>query len=151
MNDDNANVNPDGLDDLVRTALQVERAPQQLARLEGFWQKQSRAHRRRRRTLCAAALAAERGFDLRSRCLLWPEQELTWESLDQPGSDPTAFSLAANDAIALVKRAVAGASDLGLDWRMDPVILKPAPQLVKLVRRSQELAAQMGPDSEEGD
>ncbi|MFG0335215.1 MAG: type I-U CRISPR-associated RAMP protein Csb1/Cas7u, partial [Maioricimonas sp. JB049] len=36
--------------------------------------------------LCAAALAAERGFDLRSRCVLWAPDAIGWELLGKPGS-----------------------------------------------------------------
>ncbi len=91
--------------------------------------------------LCAAALAAERGFDLRSRCLLWPTETMEWELLDRPGQTPERLALTADTAIAVLNEAVAEAEKLGLHWRTEPLVLTPAPQLVELVTKSQELAA----------
>lgn len=99
--------------------------------------------------LCAAALAAEKGFDLRSRCLLWPTDVMEWELLDRPGQPPSPVTLDADTAIGVLKRAVAEAGGLGLTWRTEPFVLKPAPQLVDLVEKSQALAAASG--AEEGD
>lgn len=96
--------------------------------------------------LCAAALAAEKGLDLRSRCLLWPEQELTWERLGRPGAVPQTCGLSADEAINLLTLACGNAAEKGLTWRTTPLTLKPAPQLIELVRRSQELAAKQGPE-----
>lgn len=94
--------------------------------------------------LCAAALAAENGFDLRSRCLLWPSETMIWELLAKPGETPAKGSLDGDSAIALLNEAVKVAEDLGLKWRTDPLILTPAPQLLELVRRSQVLASARG-------
>jgi len=91
--------------------------------------------------LCAAALAAEKGFDLRSRCLLWPAGRMDWKLLDHPGQTPATLMLAADDAIRLLNEAVQAAESLGLRWRTEPLVLKPAPQLVALVKKSQKLAA----------
>jgi len=96
--------------------------------------------------LCAAALAAEKGFDLRSRCLLWPSAAMEWELLDRPGQMPARLTLQADDAIGTLNEAVAAAGKLGLSWRQEPLVLKPAPQLVELVRKSQKLAAASGED-----
>ncbi len=91
--------------------------------------------------LCAAALAAEGGFDLRSRCLLWPTAPMTWEILAAPGSEPSGFTLAAHDAVSLFQGAVDAATRAGLPWRTEPIVLKPSPNFAKLLQRSQELAA----------
>ncbi len=96
--------------------------------------------------LCAAALAGEKGFDLRSRCLLWPSGAMEWELLDRPGQTPARLTLQAKAAIALMDEAVAVAEKLGLRWRTEPLVLKPAPQLVSLVEKSQKLAAASGED-----
>jgi CRISPR-associated protein Csb1 len=101
--------------------------------------------------LCAAALAAEKGFDLRSRCLLWPSEPMTWELLAKPGETPKRVSLDADAAIALLTDAVKSAERVGLKWRSEPLILKPAPQLLELVRKSQTLAGAQGGDAEGGD
>jgi CRISPR-associated protein Csb1 len=90
--------------------------------------------------LYAAALANETGFDLRSRCLLWPEAASEWELLEKPGA-PTKLTITAADALAVLKEAVAAAESLGLIWRKEPLKLKPSQSLVALVKKSQELAA----------
>lgn len=91
--------------------------------------------------LAAAALAYETGFDLRSRCLLWPENTSEWELLAKPGEDPQRFVLTAKDAIKAFKDAVASAEALGLKWQSNPLVLRPSASLVALLRRSQEIAA----------
>lgn len=91
--------------------------------------------------LTAAALAAESGFDLRSRCLLWPTAPLTWELLKTPGQLPEKLTITSGDAIKVLNEAVEEAEKLGLKWLSEPVTLKPAPNLVALLKRSQEIAA----------
>lgn len=92
--------------------------------------------------LLAVTLAVESGFDLRSRCLLWPTEPMEFELLDTPGSEPKRFFLNADQAIALFNEAVEGVRAAGLPWRTDPVVLKPAAKLVKLLRASQQAATQ---------
>lgn len=94
--------------------------------------------------LCGAVLAAERGLDLRSRCLLWPTAPLTWELLDRPGEKSNPYVLDADTAIKLLSEAVQQATKLGLPWLTEPLKLKPAKKLVELVRKSQELAITAG-------
>lgn len=91
--------------------------------------------------LTAAALAAESGFDLRSRCLLWPTSALTWELLKTPGQPPEKLTITSDDAIKVLNEAVAAAEKQGLKWHSDPITLKPAPNLVALLKRSQEIAS----------
>ncbi len=91
--------------------------------------------------LVAAALAAESGFDLRSRCLLWPTGPLTWELLEKPGSEPLQILIDSKSAVKVLADAVAAAEALGLKWRKEPLKLTPSPQLLALLRRSQEVAA----------
>jgi CRISPR-associated protein Csb1 len=94
--------------------------------------------------LCAAALAAEAGLDLRSRCLLWPTSPLTWELLSKPGHKDEGLTLEANDAILILKEAIDAAKQIGLPWREAPLCLIPSEQLVKLVLKSQRLALAQG-------
>ena len=91
--------------------------------------------------LCAAALAAEAGMDLRSRCLLWPTEPMTWELLGKPGQKVDAVTMEADDAVKLLKEAVAAAKKVGLPWREEPLRLVPSDDLVRLVVKSQQLAA----------
>ena len=97
--------------------------------------------------LTAAALAAESGFDLRSRCLLWPTDVMKWELLETPGKPPTEFTVTAKDAINLLGEAVAEAEKLGLVWQKEPVKLTPSPNLVALLKRSQDIAAKTPADA----
>ncbi len=92
--------------------------------------------------LCGAVLSSERGLDLRSRCLLWPDETPAWELLATAGQQAKQFALGAEEAIGLLKDAVEHAESKGLPWRREPLQLKPAKKLVDLVRRSQELAVQ---------
>jgi len=94
--------------------------------------------------LCAAALAAEAGLDLRSRCLLWPTEPLKWELLGQPGQMEKDIVLTAEQAVALLNDAIAKATAMGLPWRTSPLQLRPSDELVKLVVKSQQLAQQQG-------
>ncbi len=99
--------------------------------------------------LCGAALAAERGLDLRSRCLLWPTEPQNWELLAAPGSEPSSISLTAEQAVSLLDEAVKNAVEKHqLPWRSETLQLKPAKKLVDLIRKSQELAVKSG--AEEG-
>ena len=91
--------------------------------------------------LTAAALAAESGFDLRSRCLLWPVSMMKWELLDKPGQPPVEFTITAEAAIKLLGETVAAAEKLGIVWQSEPVKLTPSPNLVALLKRSQDIAA----------
>ena len=97
--------------------------------------------------LTAAALAAESGFDLRSRCLLWPTDVMKWELLETPGKAPTEFTITAKDAIKLLEESVAAAEKLGLVWQKEPVKLAPSPNLVALLKRSQDIAAKTPADA----
>lgn len=94
--------------------------------------------------LCGAALAAERGLDLRSRCLLWPTQAITWDLLNAPGTEPKSFELDAEAAVALLADAVEAAKKVGLPWLTETLVLKPQAKLVELVRKSQQLAVVSG-------
>jgi CRISPR-associated protein Csb1 len=98
--------------------------------------------------LVAAALADEAGLDLRSRCLLWPEDDLTWELLDRKNRDE--FTLPAEQAVEIFNDAVNAAKEAGLPWREEPLVLTPSDQLVRLVVKSQQLAAKQGGDGSEG-
>ncbi len=97
--------------------------------------------------LTAATLAAESGFDLRSRCLLWPTDVMKWELLEKPGQKPTEITLTAADAVKLLGEAVTAAEKLGLVWQKEPVKLIPAPNLVALLKRSQDIAAKTPSDA----
>ncbi len=91
--------------------------------------------------LVGAALSAENGLDLRSRCLLWPTEPLKWEVLGKPGSEPELIEVTADEAISIYNESVEAAIKAGLPYRTDPVVLKPSKALTELLQRSQEIAA----------
>lgn len=91
--------------------------------------------------LVGLTLSIERGCDLRSRCLLFAEEPLSFELLEKPGA-PEAFALSSDQAMALFTRAVEAARKLGLPWETDPIMLTPSPELIELVKKSQQLAAE---------
>ena len=91
----------------------------------------------------AAGTLARSDVDLRSRCHLFAEQKPIWALLDRPGETPREFELDADSALDLLKQAIAVARDAGLPWEGE-VELTPSPDLVELVRRSQELASASG-------
>lgn len=95
--------------------------------------------------LVAVTLATEAGFDLRSRCLLWPDEPLTWQLLAKPGEAPQDFRLTGDEALAILKDALASAAELGLTWHAEPILLTPDQKLVDLLMRSQQIAAAESP------
>jgi CRISPR-associated protein Csb1 len=100
-------------------------------------------------SLVGLTLSLERGSDLRSRCLLFPEGPLSFELLETPGQ-PTPISLDSAGAIAIYNEAVKGAVKLGLPWETEAITLTPSPELIALVKKSQELAAVEGGDDDAG-
>ena len=91
----------------------------------------------------AAAALAQGDVDLRSRCQLFPQQAPVWELLDRPGETPTKYELGPDEAITLLKEAIADARAAGLPWEGE-IVLTPSKDLVELVRRSQRLAVDKG-------
>ena len=91
----------------------------------------------------AAGSLARVDTDLRSRCQLFAEQEPVWEMLDRPGESPRKSELGPEEALELLEEATAAAKDVGLPWEGE-IELTPSPDLVELVRRSQELASASG-------
>jgi CRISPR-associated protein Csb1 len=61
--------------------------------------------------------------------------------LDEPGVTPKTYTIDSKRAIALLNEAIDAAKAAGLTWMEQKLVLKPAPELVDLVRKSQEVAA----------
>ena len=91
----------------------------------------------------AAGTLARNDVDLRSRCHLFAEGASAWQLLDRPGETPPEFALDSDAAFGLLNDAVEAAKDAGLPWKGE-TDLSPSPDLVELVRRSQELASETG-------
>ncbi len=98
--------------------------------------------------LCAATLAFEGGMGLRSRCLLWPDEPMEWEVLAKPGEATKNFALDSTTAKKLLANALVAAEQLGLTWQKEKIPLTPSPELVKLVRLSQQQKIKQGTDEE---
>jgi CRISPR-associated protein Csb1 len=94
--------------------------------------------------LCAGVLASERGTSLRSRCTLRPVAPRVWEMLGRPGEEVKSYTIHGEGAIALLNEAIDAARAAGLAWMEDKLTLKPSPELVDLIRRSQEVMAAEG-------
>jgi len=93
----------------------------------------------------AAGTLSRTDTDLRSRCQLFPESEPVWQLLDRPGQAPQEFDLEPDNSLRLLREAIEDAKRVGLPWQ-GMVELRPSPELVELVRRSQELASESGAD-----
>ncbi len=88
--------------------------------------------------LLGSTLSAARGYDLRSRCALFPEEKLEWEVLLEPGERPQTFALSADDAIELFNSSVKALAKHNLPWHDEEIHLQPSPELVTLIAKSQE-------------
>ena len=92
----------------------------------------------------AAGTFARGDVDLRSRCHLFPANQPIWQLLDRPGQTPEEFELDADAGVELLGQAIREAKRSGLPWSEEPIELRPSPDLVDLVRKSQELASESG-------
>ncbi len=91
--------------------------------------------------LLGAVLAFEEGYDLRSRCVLIADGPLTIELLTADAGAARS-TLTGEQAVGLYEDAVTELRAAGLAWDEEPVRLRPAAQLVELVKRSRELTVQ---------
>lgn len=93
--------------------------------------------------LCGIVEQRERGYDLRSRSLLVPEdgRSMRLEIVPADGGDGTLYTLGAKAAAGLLKAAAASAVEHGFDWRREPIRLVPAAKLSELIRESRKRAA----------
>lgn len=96
--------------------------------------------------VAAVVLAFDEGFDLRSRCVLYAPQALTFELLVS-GAEPTTFTVTRQDALTLVREAAAALAAAGLPWEEQEQLLTPAPRLAELIHRSRQLSEQQAPEA----
>jgi CRISPR-associated protein Csb1 len=94
-------------------------------------------------TLAALTLAAfvyqrELGYDLRSRCVLVPEEEPTFEVVTTT-KDIEHFALSTEEAKTIFASAVDDAKEADLPWHDQPVVLKPKKALIDLIMKSREV------------
>lgn len=99
--------------------------------------------------LCAIFLQQERfGYDLRSRCLLVPEDRRV-ELVPNRVAPPQEIGLSADSAKQLYEEAVAGLQKQGLPWSPGPITLKPSPRLCELVKSNLKAIAAGATDEED--
>lgn len=89
--------------------------------------------------LAATVLAFEEGFDLRSRCVLVADADLSFDLLRRGSAETTTFSLDRRQTLDLLANAVSAATDAGLPWQTDELLLQPTGRLIDLVRGNQVL------------
>lgn len=88
--------------------------------------------------LAAITLAADDGYDLRSRCVLVAEGAHSFELIGRNTSEITEFDLSSDDAAELLEQSARAAAAAGLAWG-DDLALRPTPRLVELVVRSRKI------------
>ena len=91
--------------------------------------------------VAAITYGYEADHDLRSRCLLVPEHPPVLEMVGRDGGAPTAVGVDRESAERLLSEASAQAERAGIGWSEAEIVLKPAPKLVELLRRSREVSA----------
>jgi CRISPR-associated protein Csb1 len=94
--------------------------------------------------LLGATLAVEAGYDLRSRCILRAKDLVTWQLLGKPGDTDSSFALDKASAIKLYKDALTAVQKASLPVHLTEIVLTPSADLVTLLKRSMEIAAQVG-------
>jgi CRISPR-associated protein Csb1 len=92
--------------------------------------------------LLGATLAVERGYDLRSRCVLHAKNAVEWSLLGKPGEADKSFPFDKDSAMKLYNEALDGVRNAGLPIQLEEVKLTPSSGLITLVQDSMKLAAE---------
>lgn len=82
-------------------------------------------------------LLLERGYDLRSGCLLVPEEDPQLELVGRLGDVPVSWSLTEIDTRTLLAAAARNGRETGFEWDREPLVLKASPQQLALLGASQ--------------
>jgi len=82
------------------------------------------------------ALQVERGYDLRSGCLLTPDADPAFELIDRLGQTVDRWSVMETDTAALLEAAKELGAEHGLDWTGGDIRLKASDVQLELLRRS---------------
>lgn len=83
-------------------------------------------------------LQVDAGYDLRSGCLLVPEEEPSLELVGRLGKPAAAWPLGDMNAEGLFESAVRRATDAGLPWQLEPLRLTASEQQLALLTASLE-------------
>lgn len=92
------------------------------------------------------ALQVERGYDLRSGCLIVPEEEPTFELLDALGRTTESWPVMAIDTAGLLTAAVAEGKGHGIDWTQGSINLTASGMQIELLEASLVQAPAEGDD-----
>src|SRR5690606_1638352 len=82
------------------------------------------------------ALQVERGYDLRSGCLLVPDEEPAFELLDPVAKTTASWPVLGADTAALLDAALADARKTGIRWETPGLRLKASDVQLELLERS---------------
>jgi len=82
------------------------------------------------------ALEVERGYDLRSGCLLVPEEDPAFELLDRLGKPIESWPVMETNTAALLKTAKTRGAEHGLDWSKGDVHLEASTVQLELLEKS---------------
>lgn len=91
--------------------------------------------------VAAVVLQHEMDHDLRSRCLLIPQNPPRIELVGRDGSAPEVVDIDQDAVAQIVDRAAQASADIGLGWEASEIKLQPAPKLLDLLRRSRDVSA----------
>lgn len=98
--------------------------------------------------VAAAAYLYEHDYDLRSRCLLIPNETQTLELVARDGSAPTVVDINRSVASDILKRAAEEAEKAGIGWETSEIRLEPSPKLIELLAKSRKAAKTEKPEVE---
>ena len=95
--------------------------------------------------VASIAYQHEMDYDLRSRCLLIPEHPPRVELLGRDGSPAEVVTIERQVAKSILDQASSYASNAGIGWETEEMVMVPAPKLVELIKRSRALSATQQP------
>ena len=98
--------------------------------------------------VAAVAYLYEHDYDLRSRCLLVPNETQTLELVARDGSAPTVVDINRSVASDILKRAAEEAAKAGIGWETSEIRLEPSPKLIELLAKSRKAAKTEKPEAE---
>ena len=98
--------------------------------------------------VAAIAYLYEHDYDLRSRCLLVPNETQTLELVARDGSAPTVVDINRSVASDILKRAAEEAEKAGIGWETSEIRLEPSPKLIELLAKSRKAAKTEKPEAE---
>ncbi len=95
--------------------------------------------------IAAIVLQYEMDHDLRSRCLLIPQDRPCIELVYRDGSAAESVDFDRDAAAVVLDQAAQESEGLSLGWETSEIRLQPAPKLLELLRRSREVSARETP------